>query len=351
MKKKKLKRQRNFAKFDPIEPPKPTILKTQPRLLNVCKVYNVSSATLIDFLKGLGYKNLSNTTLLDDNALSVIAKTFKSDKAAKDKIRGVTSVTFMSHENNSPKMQKANPDSSTSETYNQKILYLESNFFDKLKNKVFYKTLPDIDSHFSDFEAVNLCSKMSSSYTRSLCKQFDNSKTKSPFVIYQIHFIANKALNLFGGKILSFIYNLRKLRFKNQTAKEITTYSKVIPDFPIISFTSKDASFKISFFLKQDKAASQLKADVRIYETSGHQEIGHIDSDGNAILKLEKYKPQLNLFYEAIRDNDFKIYSGIETGICDVCGYKLTTPVSLRIGIGPICAKNLNIDTSIYNYR
>ena len=66
--------------------------------------------------------------------------------------------------------------------------------------------------------------------------------------------------------------------------------------------------------------------------------------------KLEKFTPQLTMFYEATEKGNFEISSGIESGKCDLCPRSLTHPTSLRIGIGPICARNHGIDRSLYRY-
>ena len=103
--------------------------------------------------------------------------------------------------------------------------------------------------------------------------------------------------------------------------------------------------------MKYNKKSKNLQPDIRLFSFKNHEEIGYIDEEGYVMTKLEKFKPQLNLFYEATRGQRFKIYSGVETGNCELCERLLTHPTSLRIGIGPICAKNNNIDTTLYSYN
>jgi len=231
-----------------------SILTERPRVINVCKIYNISPDTLMKFLQNIGYTNLSNTTLLSNEILILIDKEFQDYKNDKDKIRGKTKVNFVNLKSNFPvtKQIKINPPDLTKETlFKHKVLHLDSNIFGIQKQEICYKNFQVIQSNFSDAEAINLCTKMCSSFTRNLCNQLNNTKNNKPLLIYQIHAIVNKALILFGGKILTFIYSLRNLQFKNKTASEIKNYDKVIPDFPIISFTSDNASFKISFFIRR----------------------------------------------------------------------------------------------------
>jgi len=83
---------------------------------------------------------------------------------------------------------------------------------------------------------------------------------------------------------------------------------------------------------------------MRVFDSKSYVEVGSLDEQGYIMTKLEKFKPQLHMFYETISAGNINIYSGVETGNCDLCGKELTHPTSLRIGIGPICAKNNGIN-------
>lgn len=350
-KKKKIKRQKPFIALPENSTQKSLV--GRPRVGVLCKAYNISDDTLIDFLHSKGYRDLNLTTLLDENAIRLIQNQFQSDKYAKDKVRGNTTLQFTNPKPTIPIQKATNIESqqSATKTYREPILHLSSNLFNKQKVQVECKGYQTLTSNFQDSQAINICSKMSSSFTRKLCKQLHNSNANRQLILYQIHHIANKALSIFGGKILTFIHGLRNLNFKNQTASEIQTYKKVVPDFPILSFETANAGFKISFFVKQSNKDGKLKSDIRLFAPKTYEEIGAIDEEGYVMAKLEKFKPQLTLFYQATKDNNFKIYSGVETGNCDICGRELSHPVSLRIGIGPICARNKQVDGTLYNFR
>jgi hypothetical protein len=327
--------------FTPANSKKTLLLQGRPRVMAICRAYNISVDTLVAFLKTKSVENISIHSVIDTSILELIDNEFKKDKIAKDRIRGKTEIQFKSNGNSDVNGM----------TYREPVLYIERNRFENFRKHVSYQNLPIIESFFSDFEANTICSKMSSSYSRSICKQLGTHKSEFEKLNYQIHYIANKALGIYGGKLLTFIYELRNMNFAcGSSAVEIRTYLKVIPDFPILTIDSGGASFKISFFLKQTRQKSMV-SDVRVFSSKTNQEIGKVDADGCVITRLEDFKPQLRLFYRSLKDRKFSIYSGIESGTCEVCGKELTDPTSLRIGLGPICARGYGLDNKIYNLQ
>lgn len=250
-------------------------------------------------------------------------------------------------------LNTSSPKFSEEENYKEQVLLLKYSLFSKVVNTIRYKSFAEINSFFTHDQAIRLCSKMSSSYARAVSKRASKliSESVENISIYEAHFIANKALSIFGNKMLTFIYMQRKLAFKNSTAIEVNTYSKVIPDFPLISFILDDKTkFRISFFVKRSKISGKLCPDIRMFSSKEKVEIGKIDCDGFILSKLTKFRPQLSLFYEKINLGQFEIFSGVEDGVCECCKLPLTHPTSLRIGLGPICAKNWNLDGKIYTF-
>ncbi len=323
----------------------------RPRIGSICKLYNVGDSTLIEFLTEKGYENLNIHSSLSGDALKLIENEFIGFKDQKDKIRGKTEVNFIANKSiqNSVKL--------TSEMQlgvyeSEPILLLKNNLFQKPQKKIRFPNLPELISNFTDNEAIDICSKMTSSFSRNLCSELNTSTSKRDLILYQLHFIANKALKIFGGNVLTFIHQLRKLRFKNRTANEIKTYKKVVPDFPILSFKySHSDSLKISFFLKQTK--NGIRPDMRIFSSKTFDEIGHLDESGYIFTKLEKFRPQLSMFCSAQQKNQLELFAGVENGYCDLCGKELTHPNSLRIGLGPVCARNkkIDLDSLLYDFN
>ena len=341
------------AIFDNAHPNISKTLTLRPSIANILTQYNIGKETLFAFLYKSGYrgyKDLSLNSSLDEYILPKIHKQFQNDKNIIDKVKGTTILNFTNSKPKNKISVNSDVNPTVESTFKHKLLHLKSNLFARPKATIKYKNFQPLNSFFSNTEAINLCNKMSSSFTRNLCNQINQQKCSSPLLIYQIHSIANKALKIFGGNMLTFIYGLRNLKFKNNTALEIKTYDKVIPNFPIISFKSNSVAVKIAFFVKRDRQSNQLNSDIRLFSTKSFQQVGLVDEQGYVTTKLEKFKPQLTLFYEATEKNNFEIYSGVETGRCDLCPHTLTHPTSLRIGIGPICAKNHKIDRILYNY-
>lgn len=212
-----------------------------------------------------------------------------------------------------------------------------------------YPGLSDLLTFFSDREAQDICSKMSSSLPRKRASDFDNPNNKNKELLrYEIHYMANKALNIFGGKILTLISDLRKLKFKTRNAIELRTYRNVHPDFPFLHFNVGVNKVNVAFFTKLHRISNKLTSNSIIY-SSKYQRIGFMDELGRIKLELSNFRPQLSLFIEKVSNMNYTVYSGVETGACDICGHQLTHPTSLLFGIGPVCAKNLNIDLKSLN--
>lgn len=206
--------------FEPISSKKTILLQGRPRVMAICRAYNVSVDTLVAFLKTKSVENINIHSVIDASILELIDTEFKNDKTIKDKIRGKTEIQFESNE-----IADVN-----SMTYREPILYIEKNRFECFKKHVSYQSLPIVESFFSDLEAMTICSKMSSSYSRSICKQLSTHKSEFEKLNYQIHYIANKALSIYGGKLLTFIYELRNINFVDgNSTQEIRTYLKVKP--------------------------------------------------------------------------------------------------------------------------
>jgi hypothetical protein len=333
---------------------KVSIITTRPRVMKICNIYNISFETLLAFLIQKGYGKIEPNELLDERVLALIKNEFNSDKIQKDNIRGKTNLHFIK-----PKAREKPFDlkieylnnSVVNQIFEPKIL-LKNDLFNGEQIEINYKNFETIKSFFSDNDAIKLCKKMNSSYARSLSNRYQMPKENIPLIRYQIHYIANKALNIFGSKIITFILGLRNLKFKNTSALEIRNYQKVIPDFPIITLVTKEKTpFKISFFVKKSNKENKLKGDVRLFNSKTNSQIAYIDEKGYIFSKLNKFNPELSLFYEATTNNIFTIYAGIESGNCTICGRELTDPFSLRIGVGPSCAKQIGIDFSLYTFN
>lgn len=99
------------------------------------------------------------------------------------------------------------------------VLAFQNNQFNKELGVVSYngQTIP---TYFTDDQASTICGKMADSYARNVATRYRAlSKTFQGSVYrYQLHYLANKALRLYGGHVLTFLSILRPLKFNNHTA-------------------------------------------------------------------------------------------------------------------------------------
>lgn len=319
--------------------------KILAHVYNVAKIYNVGTDTLIKFLKNSGFGTFEKNTILSELQLNKVHNKYFRDKLEREKVTGKPKISWITSDEIPHRSdKKTEPAVNTS-----KFLHIENDQFFKVKQIVRYSNYPEIRSHFTNLEARHICAKMSSSFTRRLCTEVSIHST-SEFANYQLHSIANKALRIFGGKILSFVYSLRPLKFKNNTAIETQTYNKVVPDFPIMTFSTKGSSFKIAFFVKKTGTKDKLEKDIRVFDSKTFKLIGTMTDEGDVLIKLNDFKPRLTIFYEESGIGEIILTAGVEEGNCDLCNLPLTVPLSLRLGIGPVCAKKSGVDRSIYQY-
>src|SRR5690606_35851832 len=124
------------------------------------------------------------------------------------------------------------------------MVVLENNLFKKQKEVVQYKNFHALTTFFTDIQAKTICSKMSNRRIRSFAQSFleETSTIDKKLLRYQIHFLANKALQFYGGKILTFIYNLKKWPARTKPEEVLTPYLNDIDSysssFPQLTLTS-----------------------------------------------------------------------------------------------------------------
>ncbi len=325
---------------------KPVPPKKDLRSATVWKValyYNVLIGEILAFLDSDTSLHMNLNSRLDKFQLEEVDKNFGNERTRKNP---VTWIDIKVH----PYLKSADSKIiQTSISSPIKQIQLDRDIFNHEREEIIFRGLKSFRSYFSDTEAIKLCSRMSSSYARNLCLKYlkEEIKSEKELLRYQIHYVVNKALKTFGGKILTLIFELPKLGFRSKTAEEVRTYNQVRPDFPLISFKTSP-QVNIAFFTKRKGHTNELIADVRLFNDKSYKEIGYINRDGYIKLKLESFRPQLAIFLQKVNEGKYQIYSGVETGICDICKRPLTHPNSLRIGIGPVCAKNINLDPYFY---
>ncbi|RAK62013.1 hypothetical protein DLM85_24575 [Hymenobacter edaphi] len=120
------------------------------------------------------------------------------------------------------------------------LLLFEKNIFEQVQQTLVYSRMR-VESHFTDEQAIIICSKMADSYARSLVVYYrqlsDTESIQASIYRYQLHYLAEKARRHYGGHILTFLYQLRSLKFSNRQAytlqpdKDLTS---IDADFPAL---------------------------------------------------------------------------------------------------------------------
>ncbi len=302
---------------------------------NFAGYFNVFSKDIIDFLDPENKIKLTSGDLLAEFQIRKLYSKFgphlNIDDIIWEKVKNARQTTTQNTEKRD---------------FNGRQIFLHDDIFIKERIRIEITGFDSFITYFTDEQAINLCSKMSSSYARRLCSDiYRNFPGKDMNLIkYQIHYIANRALKVFGGKVVTFVLGLPKLKFKSPGAEEVRTYLNVNPEFPLIHFKTSP-QINIAFFAKQTRPHS-FASNILLYKHKSYELIGRLDINGAIWNRLKSFSPQLSLFVENINNKEYKIYSGVETGKCDICGLPLTDPNSLRVGIGPTCAKRLAADFS-----
>lgn len=334
-----------------------------PTASKICDAYGIELNTLRSFLaqKGLFIKD-SEEPIFESDILIDIHSAFKIWREHYDKTNNCKTYVEFIDKNLSPLNldvpipdpvlpgcdQFDKPENICVELKEKvKVLPLEGNLFEKIKTEISYKNLPKFYSNFTDLEALNICRKMTSSFTRKLCLEYDRVNSNRNEILYQLHYIANKALGIYGGRLLTFIYSLRRINYKYLGDAEVSKYFNVLPDFPLLKFNTIRGSIEFSFFNYKCSKTNKIIPDLRSY-IENRSSIEAIDINGYIIKRLELVNPKFQFFLSYLKSGQFTFTSGVETGICDNCKRELRHPISIRIGIGPICARNLGINWSSF---
>jgi hypothetical protein len=214
-----------------------------------------------------------------------------------------------------------------------------------------------INIKFTDQQALNICNKMSSAFARQVAKNFSHpsSKAAKNESLYQLHYLANKALYKYGGPVLTFILGLEPLKFRNLSAYSLKAISypknsieEDEADFPTLTFTTNGLeAYTMVFHILDSIQLSKLSiikvsSSVSVFSKSTKTNIGIVDTEGHFFQKLNSTNASVSLFCEFIQNSEsFEFSSGVETGFCFVCGRPLSTERSLRYGIGPVCLERM----------
>jgi hypothetical protein len=213
-----------------------------------------------------------------------------------------------------------------------KVLF-SNNIFENRKQRFLTESFGSL---FDDASALELCNKLSSPFIRTLLKNPISNKI-------EIHKIAMKCYEKYGGHVVSFILSLPKLQFGNYNSKTIvakTSYQGEIPSLKI-KFLKQNLEYFLCFYEPKKRVGRETTV-ASIFNNTQKKVEGFLTYTGYIEYRINKENISLKLFLENI--NNHKIIScSIESGRCINCKRDLTDTNSLRVGYGKDCANDLGI--------
>lgn len=224
--------------------------------------------------------------------------------------------------------------------------FTENKFIEQKQN-IYFNNQATIISNFTDQEAISICSKMSDGKIRYYAKEYSNNliEDHKHFLKYQLHFLAMKALDFYGGYILTFILNLRIFPGKNKSAILLSASKKkfyetdpTLPELEFIPMGSKEKCYiRFSRKIEREKSSAAF-----IIYNKHRRPLYSFSSKGILITNFQNRFPRISIFREYINGQK-RMYSGFDNIYCDICGRELSDELSVLFGRGPTCRTNYPI--------
>lgn len=287
-------------------------------------------------------KIVSELKLSSSDVLDYLNRMFYTKFTLNSKIDLKTEENILKHFSKG-NFSKTKPDESQPNFRTFKVF--TENIFQTVVQVITHPNYPSIQSFFSDTDAQVICSRMANRRIRYFSNLFLSNDTKIDHVSirYQIHYLANKAIEFYGGEILTFVYGLKSWS-KVGTKVEVFKFDKgAVYDFEtnfskirLQSFNGK-GDYTIHFKRAYERPLGSLDAlKIRRPWTN---EFFTISIKGELIANFEDCIPEIALFQETI-NGQYMLYAGYDDGFCDICGRKLTDAISIKYGRGPECRRN-----------
>lgn len=312
------------------------------RITALAQLLDCSPSTLAQHLSTLYVRQFTPTTLLHKVELEAVLSRY----GRPDRMRNVEIVDAI----DAPSAKRTDA--------SNVVLLFETNLFEQVQQTVLYSRMR-VESHFTDEQAVVICSKMADSYARTLAANYrrllDTDSIQASIYRYQLHFLAEKARHRYGGAILTFLYQLRSLKFSDRQAHTLQPdkhLTSIEADFPALTFASRvGEEYTLVFHLVPGLPIKNPAARVSVfsYRAGSGTVLGAIDQSGYAldlqgqvVSKLQQTSSSLLIFCNYMKGSrQLEFFTGVESGRCFVCSRPLTEPLSVRYGIGPVCLLRL----------
>mgnify|MGYP000037535516 CR=1 FL=1 len=321
-------------------------------LIKAAKELNIGVSTIVDYLLSKGYSVERKATfkltdeMYEDLKLNYNFSTSKKVdlyKNPNDKINPIKADPKLEEDKIKHEIEqsfdKDNP-------YEIDILSLTKNGIDFEKRKIERKKIGNefIDTIFSDIEAFSICLGAEENKLRNIANDFFKGEIPSDSNLILAHNSSMNAFQRYGAEYLALVLSLPKLPFKAVDAKQIFSELDIRnknttnPAFRIII---NDKKYLIKFY--EDLPNNFKSKEIAIIQDKTSRETIFYLSRAGQILPNQNVKniiPTLTLFLRISTDPRTHILNyGLETGECSICGRKLTDPISIKKGIGPICGR------------
>jgi hypothetical protein len=317
------------------------------RLLQIGKELNIGLATLIDYCERLGYISLSPHSKIHSEIESQIIE-LHNNRIVKPTIiqQGEFEVSSLSelpvvfNQNNPFQLE-------------QHRLLSEGDIFSHRQKRTLYFEDSKVETVFSDFEANSICMGLDDRHFRHIARKYFNTNEQLADEQIEVHSIAMKALEKYGGKALLFFISLPPLPFKAVNATQIFSEldkRRNKQEFPILRISFRNVhnqieKIQIAYYAEKSKVGRIRFDDVlSVKNRSTGQQLFCVSRGGYVVPErnAKEIIPVLQVFVRFSTDTTQAFLNyGLETGECAICGRELTDPESIRLGIGPICRKDL----------
>lgn len=225
------------------------------------------------------------------------------------------------------------------------ITVFSRNIFKKVIQEINHPKYDPINSHFTDEQAKLICLKMANRRIRHFSSLFltEAKNIDKVTLKYQIHHLTNKALSFYGGKILTFIYELKNWPVGTSNVEVLKMDPNVVyefdTNFPKIQIQSfeQNKTFTIRFTRAYERPLGSYSA-LRI-TNNWTNSTSRVSINGQLIDDFENCIPEIALFKETV-NGGFILFSGYDDDFCDICGRRLTDVISIKYGRGPACRNN-----------
>jgi hypothetical protein len=227
--------------------------------------------------------------------------------------------------------------------------YSKWNKFEKNTHRIFFNDI-FYDSYFTKNQIIHLANGVGETQLNKLVSKLQRTKYLSDDEwLYLIRSIEN-LLPEYGPEKISDILETSPLPHSIGKVENIfnviNNLSQNIQN-PIIRLRNEGAVFIIEPLVIKNERYYQILT-IRQRDQQGKSSIvGHLGSNGHFYKNIQfkvPIVPTIQLILKWNNNiNDAIAYFGLNTGECSICGRQLTDKTSIKIGIGPICRRSLQI--------